>query len=556
MDKGKYVLGFDYGTLSCRIIAVNLENGNVAYTKSCDYPSGVISSRLPSGAELPSDSWFLQDGEDYLYVMQTLINGMFDNTGVASCDIVALGLDFTNCTVVAVDKSGKPMSALPEYKNNPHSYVKLWKHHAAQKYASELEEYMLNENTEWFCEYGRNVSSEWFFPKLIQVFTEDRAMYEATDVYMDATDYMVYALTGNIVRSSAILGVNAFYSEERGFPPDEFFNKLYPGFGTSVREKIRGDIKPVGSQAGHLSEAMANYLGLNTDVVVSVGHGDSEVAASGLGVCESGSMIMAMGTSTCYQMLYHEKKVFDGLCAVVKDGMIPGFYAYETGQPAVGDIFAWFAENLASAEYKKEAEENNISLLSLLNNKAEKLNVGESGLIALDWLNGNRSILMDYDLSGMVVGMNLQTKCEEMYRAFVEATAFNARRIFEEHENAGVHISSVYGAGGLPLKSDFIMQVYADILNKEITVPQIENSAALGACVCAAVALGSTNGGYDSFKDAQNALVKCEKVKYIPIPENAEKYNKLYKIYCKVHDYFGTESDIMHELNRIQQENS
>lgn len=556
MGKSKYVLGFDYGTLSCRIIAADLSSGNVIYTKSCDYPSGVISGELPCGQKLMSDNWFLQDASDYLFVCRKLIEDMFSLTDITSNDILALGIDFTNCTVVAVDKSGKPMSENEEYRSNPHSWVKLWKHHAAQKYASLIEEYMLRENVEWFSEYGRNVSSEWFFPKLMQVYCEDEEMFSSTDVYMDATDYMVYALTGNIVRSSAILGVNAFYSEERGFPSEEFFNKLCPGFGTALRGKLRGEIKPVGTSAGYLTQDMAKYLGLSSDTVVSVGHGDSEVASCGLGVHKSGSMIMAMGTSTCYQMLYHEKKVFDGLCAVVKDGMIPGFYAYETGQPAVGDVFAWFAENLASYEYKKEAEEKNISLLGLLNDKAQKLKAGQSGLVALDWLNGNRSVLMDYDLSGMVVGMNLQTKCEEVYRAFVEATAFNARRIFDSHEKAGVHISEVYGAGGLPLKSSFIMQVYADILNKEIIVPQIENSASLGACVCAAVALGSENGGFDSFEDAQKALVKGKIVKYKPIEENVVLYDKLYEIYCKVHDYFGKQSEIMHELNRIQQENS
>lgn len=556
MSGSKYVLGFDYGTLSSRIVAVNLENGDVEFTESCDYPSAVINTILPCGTKLLSDNWFLQDADDYLFVMKSLISDMFKNTSINSSDISAVGVDFTNCTVVAVDKSGKPMSSVPQYRNNPHSWVKLWKHHAAQKYASELEQYMLDENTEWFGEYGRNVSSEWFFPKLIQVFIEDRAMFDATDIYLDATDYMVYALTGNIIRSSAILGVNAFYSEERGLPKAEFFDRIYPGFGTAVINKIRGDIKPVGESAGHLTDEMAEYLGLNPDVVVSVGHGDSEVAACGLGVSESGCMIMAMGTSTCYQMLYHEKKVFDGLCAVVKDGMIPGFYAYETGQPAVGDVFAWFAGNSVPAEYKEEAENRKISVLDLLNEKAQALKVGESGLVALDWLNGNRSILMDYELSGAVIGMNLKTKCEEIYRAFVEATAFNARRIFDEHEKAGIHISKVYGAGGLPLKSNFIMQVYADILNKEIIVPQIENSTALGAGVCAAVALGKMRGGYDSFKDAQSILVKGKEFKYQPDSENVAQYNRLYEIYCKMHDYFGTDSDIMHELHKIQQENS
>ena len=552
-DKKRYVLGYDYGTLSCRILAADLQTGESVYSASLDYPHGVISDALEDGTPLPKN-FYLQHPGDYWDVMVRLTRGFLRETGIDKNAVLAMGVDFTNCTVVPLGEDEKVLCQREELAGNPHSWVKLWKHHGAQDYAAEMEEYMKGENIPWFAEYGRNVSSEWFFPKVLQVYREAPDLYEQTDLFLEGTDYITYLLTGNLVRSSAILGVNAFYDEERGFPDEVFFRGLAPGMEKTIYHKLRGEVRPVGSPAGTLRKVFAEMLGLGTHTVVAVGHGDSEVAACGLGVAESGSMILVMGTSTCYQFLYEEKKTFDGVCAIVRDGMVPGLYAYESGQPAVGDIFAWYAENGVPEAYRTKAEEKGVSLLTYLGECAERLKPGQSGLVALDWLNGNRSVLMDYHLTGVLAGLTLHTKPEEIYRALMEATAFGARKILESYENAGIAVKKVYGAGGLPQKSPLLMQIYADVLGREIAVPLVENSSAMGCCVCAAAALGAEDGGYGSVSEAISRMIRCESIHYRPIPEHTSVYDRLYQVYGGLHRLMGEETTLLHQLHDIQQD--
>lgn len=549
MANRPYVCGYDFGTLSCRITVSDRSTGETVYEAGVDYPHGVISQQLPESDVVLGLDWALQDPEDYLEVMTQLTRMALEK--VAPEEIAAIGTDFTNCTVVALGADGRPLCMQENFRQTPHAWPKLWKHHAAQPYAKRIEEILTAENVDWFPLYGRNVSSEWLFPKVLQVYEEAPKVYAAAGTFLEAADYIPYWLTGNLVRNSATLGVNAFYEEGRGFPQKELLEKFSHGF-SSVLDKLTGPVKPVGSRAGTLTSQAAERLGLLPDTVVAVGHGDSEIAAAGLGVTESGSMLMVMGTSTCYQMMHRNKIAFDGVCAIVRDGMIPGLVAYESGQPAVGDTFAWFADNMLPQQYQKAAADEGMSVLAYMDRLCGQLKAGESGLVALDWFNGNRSVLMNYGLRGVIAGLSLASRPEEIYRSLIEATAFGARRIFDSYTQAGVGIEKVYAAGGLARKSPVTMQIYADILNRPITATSISNSSSLGAAVCAAVALEEEIGTYEAFRRVCGWMIHYDAAVYRPDPKAAATYEKLYQVYLELHDFVGKQASMCEALNAIQ----
>lgn len=542
----RYVCGFDFGTLSCRISVRNLATGESVFEESMDYPHGVISEQL-NGIPLPP-GWALQDPADYLEVMIAL-------THQATCQIdprmiAAIGTDFTNCTVVPIGSDGRPLCDQEAYRRRPHAWAKLWKHHSAQPQADRMKSILIEKKISWFDHYGYNVSSEWLFPKLLQIFEEDREVFEAADCFLEAADYIVYILTGRITRNLSTLGVNAFYSSTQGYPDSMLLEAFSEGFG-SVLQKLGGRALPVGTRAGTITKNIAALLGLPENVVIAAGHGDSEIVAAGLGITEPGIMLMVMGTSTCYQMLHTEDIPFKGICSVVKGGMLPGLFAYESGQPAVGDMFAWFANNQLPERYLREAQALGFSPLQYLSRLCGGIRPGASGLIALDWFNGNRSVLMNYDLRGCILGLSLQTKPEDVYLSLVEATAFGARRIFQSYSDAGIPISKMIAVGGLAQKSAEIIQLYADILGRAILVPSIDNASSMGGCVCAAVALEYPRASIQSFSQVCARMVRCDGRTIEPNPEHSEIYNRLYGIYTELHDYFGVRSSACDNLKSI-----
>jgi L-ribulokinase len=555
MKTNRYLYGYDFGTQSCRLVVVSAVDGETVAQAEMEYPHGVISEHLPGTDIELKGNWYLQDPEDYITVLTALSKEVLSKAKIAPEDVLAIGTAFTNCTMMPIDNNGNVLCTLDRYRNNPHSWVKLWKHHGAEIYAKEIEAYA-KKNFPRLKNYGDSVSSEWLFPKILQVLREARGLYDATYAFIEAADWIVYKLCGNLVRNTATLGVNAFYDDdEGGYPPKEFFAGIDSAFENVVEEKLKGPVAKVGERAGTLTEEMAELMGLTTNTIVAVGHGDSEVAACGAGIVTAGSMIMVMGTSICHQMMSNKKKAFKGVCAVVKDGMVPGFYAYESGQPAAGDILEWYADNLVTECYRKEAEEKGITLFSLLDQKAAKLKPGESGLIALDWFNGNRSILMDYDLTGLIMGLTLKTKPEEIFRALIEATAFGTRVILDTYEDNQMEIKEIIAVGGLPRNSPFVSQLYADILGRKVIVPLISNITALGAAVCAGVAAGSKNGGFKDFDEAAQRIAPKEKMLYMPDKNNVRIYNKLYKVYKTLHDYFGdARISPMKEIQAVRQD--
>ncbi len=545
----KYTIGIDFGTLSGRAVLVNIENGEVLASSVHDYKNGAITETLPGNdKKLPID-YALQDPQDYLDVLTTTIPSILKETNVKRDDVIGLAIDFTACTVVPVDKNNVPLCFDDRYRNNPHAWIKLWKHHAAQKYADELNELAHQEHESWIHRYGGKISSEWLFPKIMQVLREDYALYQEIDNFLEATDWVTSQMTGNIIRNTCTLGYKAMYHHEEGFPSKTFFKKLDPRMENVIDEKIKGEFKDVGDVAGTLELKWAKKLGLSENTVVAVGNVDAHVSPPAAGLSKSNQMLMIMGTSTCDILLGDGEKQVPGMCGVVKNGSVPGFYAYESGQSAVGDIFAWFVDNYINDLMKSDAQSAGLDIHTYLEKEASKLRVGQSGLLALDWFGGNRSILVDADVQGLILGMHLNTKPHEIYRALIESTAFGKRVIIDNFKEHGVPVDEIFVSGGLPNKNRMLLQIYADVLNTEIKIADSEHTSALGAALFASVAAK----GHKDVATATKNMAKVKETTIKPIAENVKIYDKIYQEFKMLHDYFGQgTNDIMKRLKRLK----
>lgn len=546
----KYTIGIDYGTESARALLLNLDTAEEVATSAMNYPHGVMDEKLPNGTPLPPD-WALQHPDDYIEVLKHIIPEV--TKGIDKNDIIGIGIDFTSCTILPVKKDGTPLCDIEAYKNNPHAYVKLWKHHAAQDEANRLNEIARQRGEKFLERYGGKISSEWVVPKVWQILNEAPEIYQAADRIMEATDWVIMMLTGVEKRNSCTAGYKAIWSKKEGYPSEDFFAALDPRLKHFVDEKLSRDLYPVGTKAGELTQKMAQLTGLRPGIAVAVGNVDAHVSVPAMGVTEPGKMVMIMGTSICHMVLGEEEIHVPGICGVVEDGIIPGLFGYEAGQSAVGDIFAWFVENSVPGEYQQEAKNRGINIHTLLTEKASKLRPGESGLLALDWWNGNRSILVDADLTGMMMGMTLITKPEEMYRALIEATAYGTRTIVDDFNEHGVAVNELYACGGLPEKNKMLMQIYSNVTKLPIKIAKSSQTPALGAAMFGAVAAGKEAGGFESIFEAARKIPKLKDEEYHPIAEEAEIYEKLYQEYKTLHDYFGRgANDVMKRLKAIK----
>ena len=549
----KYSIGVDYGTQSGRAVLVEVDTGNIIATAVKDYTHGVMDEYLPDGKTKLGQDWALQHPADYLEVLEVTIPSILKEANIKSDDVIGMAIDFTACTMLPIDNNGTPLCFKEEFKNNPHAYVKLWKHHAAQPEANKLNEIAKQRGEKFLNRYGGKISSEWIFPKIMQILNEAPEIYGATGKFIEAADWISLMLTGNERRNSCTAGYKAIWSKREGYPSKEFFQALDPRLENIIDEKMSRDIYPLGGKAGELTEKMANLTGLMQGTAVGISNVDAHVAVPALGIVEPGKMLMIMGTSTCHMVLGTQEKIVPGMCGVVEDGIIPGYLGYEAGQSCVGDHFEWFVENCIPESYTNEAKERDISIHKLLREKAKKLKVGESGLLALDWWNGNRSVLVDADLTGVLIGCTLATKPEEIYRALIEATAYGTNMIIETFEDSGVPIKELYACGGIAEKDEFMMQIYADVTNREIRISASPQTVALGSAMFGAVAAGKEKGGYDSIFEAAKHMSKVKEKYYKPIPENVKVYKKLYTEYKILHDYFGRgENDVMKRLKRIK----
>ncbi|HEY3344297.1 MAG TPA: ribulokinase [Anaerolineaceae bacterium] len=554
----KYAVGVDFGTESGRAVLVDISNGQEIATAVYQYSHGVIDEHLPiDGKKIRLDpDWALQDPQDYLCTFQTTIPAVLKESGVSAADVIGMGIDFTACTMLPVKADGTPLCMLPQYREKPHAWVKLWKHHAAQPEADRINETARQMKQGWLNRYGSKISSEWFFSKALQILDEDPEIYQAADRLLEAADWVVWQLTGVETRNSCTAGYKALWSKREGFPDVSYFGALDARFAHVIQEKMTRDIQPIGNRAGGLSAQAAEWTGLNVGTAVAIANVDAHVAVPAATVTETGRMVMIMGTSICHMVLGREERVVPGICGYVEDGIIPGLFGYEAGQSCVGDHFAWFVENCVPAAYEREAAAQGISVHKLLEEEAARLRPGESGLIALDWWNGNRSVLVDVDLTGLLLGMTLATRPEEIYRALIEATAYGTRVIIEALNEYGVPVHELIATGGLPDKNQLLMQIYADVTGMEIHVAAAKQTPALGSAMFGAVAAGAAAGGYDSIVQASQMMAHLREAEvYRPNPQAAAIYNRLFPEYRLLHDTFGRKgNDVMKRLKKLKAE--
>ena len=550
----KYSIGLDYGTLSGRALLVNVETGEELATAVYDYPHAVMDTALPSGRRLKAD-WALQHPQDYLDVLRVTIPQVLAEAGVSVEDVIGVGVDFTACTILPVLSDGTPLCFLDAYKDEPHAYVKLWKHHAAQDLAARMNAVAEERGEPWLKNYGGKISSEWAIPKVWQVLREAPEIYKKADRFIEAADWIVWMMTGKETRNACCAGYKAMWNKKTGFPSDDYFKALDPALEHVIDEKFGRDILPLGAKAGEISEEGAARTGLLPGTSVSVGVIDAHIFVPAVGINREGEMLAIMGTSTCHMMLGKDEVQVGGICGVVEDGIMPGFFGYEAGQGCVGDHFQWFIENCLPASYYEEAQKEGVNIHKYLRRKCEEKKPGQSGLVALDWWNGNRSVLVDADLTGMLLGMTLQTKAEDIYRALIEATAYGTRMIIETFREQGVPVHTFYAAGGISQKDPMTMQIYADVTGKEIFIAKSDQAPALGSAMFGAVAAGKERGGFDTIFEAAEAIGRVEERSYKPDAEAGTVYDRLYAEFKILHDYFGRGgNDVMKRLKTLKAE--
>ncbi|MCQ6562525.1 ribulokinase [Paenibacillus mendelii] len=551
----KFAIGVDYGTESGRAVLVRLSDGAEIAEHVTPYRHGVIDEKLPvSGYKLELD-WALQHPADYIEVLETSVPAVMKEAGIHPSEVIGLGIDFTACTMLPVDEAGQPLCYDKTHVDNPHSWVKLWKHHAAQDEANLINKLAAERGEKFLLRYGGKISSEWMIAKAWQILDEAPEIYDAADKFVEAADWVIGQMTGSIVRNSCTAGYKSIWHKQEGYPSSDFFKTLDTRLEQLAETKLRGDVLPQGSKAGELTAAMAERMGLSAGTAIAVGNIDAHAAVPAVGVVTPGKLVMAMGTSICHLLLSTEEKTVEGMCGVVEDGIVPGYFGYEAGQSAVGDIFAWFVDESVPAYVTETAKQEGIGVHEWLEKHAAELKPGESGVLALDWWNGNRSVLVDTDLTGVFVGLSLLTKPQEMYRALLEATAFGTRKIVEAFQDNGVTVEELYACGGLPQKNRLLMQIYADITNREIKIAASKQTPALGAAMFGAVAAGASAGGYETIVDAAQSMARIREETFKPIPENVTVYDKLYAEYNALHDYFGRgANDVMKRLKAIKEQ--
>lgn len=543
MSPGTFAIGVDYGTASGRVLLLDLGTGEEVAVHELAYPHGAIEERLPDGPDLGAD-WSLQHPDDWLAVLEVGIPEVLAGAGVPARAVVGIGVDVTSCTVLPTSADGTPLCTMERWRARPHAWPKLWKHHSAQHVADRLNEVAAERAEPFLARYGGRVSSEWYFPKLIELWLEDRELYGATDRFLEATDWIVWHLTGQECRSSCPAGYKALWSPRHGLPPTAYFEAAFPGFDRPA-EKLGERFFPLGTRAGSLRPELAGRLGLGSDVAVAVGNVDSFVSAPGAGAVEPGTYLMVVGTSICDVVVDREEILMPGITGVVEDGVVPGLFGYEAGQAAVGDMLGWFVRRLG------RAASSGTDVFGALEASAGSLRPGETGLVALDWWNGNRSILGDADLAGVLAGMTLQTTEAELYRALLESIAFGNRRIIDNLGEHGLTLGEIVACGGVAQRSGLLMQLVADVSGRRVHVPASSQIPARGAALFGAVAAGS----FPDIVSAAQALRPPLERTYAPDAARGQTYDAVYRIYRELYDTLGgARAGWLHGLRRIRRE--
>lgn len=542
--KKRYTVGLDFGTLSARGVVLDLQTGDALAEDSLFvYPHGVFHT--PGGVGGNPD-FALADPDDYIAALEFLLCDLPRKNRISPAEIEGIGIDFTACTVLPVDADGVPLCRDPRFADNPHAYVKLWKHHGAKDLTDRIESVARAFGESFPDRTGGRVSCELMIPKLLETLEKAPEVYRATDRFMNAGDFLVRVLTGKEVHSTAFASIKEGWDPVIGFPKRAFFAALNPEMEDLIGTKLREKVDLAGSCGGRLSKAWAEKTGMDTDTAVAVPVVDAHapMAVAGIG---DGVLALVVGTSGCLCMNYSAAKPIPGVMSCGMNAVAEGKMTYDAGLSAAGDLFDWFVRRCVPGNYEREAAERGIGIHALLREKAIRKAPGESGLIALDWWNGNRSILGDSHLSGMILGLTLATPPEDIYRALIEATAYGVRRVYDNYAEQGVPVREVMVTGGIAEKDPMLMQIYADVLGCELKLLDSRQPTALGSAVFATVA----SGRYPDIGAASRALHGKTSVVYTPDPGRQAQYEALYREYLTLHDYFGCGgNDVMKRLSR------
>jgi L-ribulokinase len=548
LASSRYSIGFDFGTESVRVLVVDVANGRIKGQAAANYSHGVIDATLPtSGAKLPPD-YALQHPADWLEDSAKACRAATKKAGVTPDDIVGIGVDFTSCTMLPALADGTPLCLTDRFRNTPLAWPKLWKHHGAKAETDRINEVASARKEKWLKRYGGIIGIEWFFPKILETLANERAVYDATEVWLEGGDWFVWQLVDgpfpqckpqNLVRSTCQAGYKAMWNSQTGYPSADYFKAVHPRMGKVVTDKMPGTLRAPGESAGTLSAACARKMGLRPGIPVAAAIIDAHAGVPGAGVAKDSTMVLVMGTSSCHMMNSTIEKLVPGIAGVVKDGILPGYYGYETGQACVGDAFAWVTRALGQSHAD-------------LTRGATELPPGSNGVIALDWLNGCRTPLMDGRLSGAFVGLTLNTRPEQLYRAMLEATAFGVKWIVDTLEDGGVPVKKFVASGGLPAKSPLLMQIYADVLGRDIALAESDQSVALGAAILGCIAAGKSATGHANIAQAINAMARQRKdLVYKPSAAGKKQYQKLYPLYRKLAERGGSVGSVMHDLRNL-----
>jgi L-ribulokinase len=536
-------VGIDFGTLSGRAVVVRVEDGAELGSAVHEYAHGVIDGALPSGGPRLPPQWALQDPEDWLDVLRKAVPAAVADAGVAPEQVIGVATDFTASTPLPVLADGTPLCRVPELAEQPHAWPKLWKHHAAQGQADRINALARERGEPWLARYGGLISAEWEFAKALQVLEEAPDIYERIDRWIEGADWIVWQLCGRETRNACTAGYKAIHQDGR-YPSEDYLRALDQRFANFVADKVAAPLSPLGGRAGGLTAQAAAWTGLPEGIAVAVGNVDAHVTAPAARAIAPGQMLMIMGTSTCHVMNASSLVEVPGMCGVVDGGIVPGLLGYEAGQSGVGDIFGWLVDHAVPPRYHDEARARGLDVHEYLSELAAEQEVGAHGLVALDWNNGNRSVLVDHELSGLVVGLTLATRAEDLYRALVEATAFGTRTILDTFAAAGVPVTELFAAGGL-VKNPLVMQIYADVTRMPLHVIGSDQGPALGSAIHAAVAAGA----YPDIFGASEAMGRVTRDAFVPDDRRADAYEPLYEDYTRLHDHFGRGGDdVMHRL--------
>ena len=553
--QSKYAIGVDYGTNSVRALVVDIATGAEIATSVWDYrhgDSGIMLDAADPNLARQSPADYI---EGFFTSVSEALTAAKKTTGFDPANVVGIGVDTTGSTPIPVDANGIALALHNEFKNDLAAQAWLWKDHTSHAEAEEITR-KAAKGYPYLAKCGGTYSSEWYWSKILHCLRTAPHVAKAAASWVELADFVPAYITGTAnpatcARGICAAGHKAMYNAEwDGLPSAEFLDSLEPGLS-----KFRYTTKAVSSNrvAGKLMAESAAKVGLPGDIPVAVGAFDAHMGAVGSG-CGAGTLVKIIGTSTCDCMpapLAHKLPDVPGLCGIVPESIMPGFYGLEAGQSAVGDIFNWFVKHLTPAEYGTGGEAH-----VKLTESAARLRPGESGLIALDWNNGNRTILVDPLLTGMLVGQTLHTTAAEVYRALVEATAFGALTIINRFEEYGVKVEQVINCGGIAEKNPFVMQVYADICNRPMKISRSAQTCALGAAIFGAVAAGA----HPTVEAAQAKMTGVKDTVFHPKKESAAIYARLYPLYRKLHDAFGNTgwsgslSSVMKDLIAIRHE--